>query len=210
MINISLLYYDKAIYKKLHDLYDEVYFASPEEAFKVNAKRHEGRVLLPFISVWRLPDFNINRAMYNDIRVRKGPTSVTRSAGRAEYPNSEVEMRGLPVTLNYQIDVYATKREVCDGLTAEIVLEMFETPYVNVLVESMGEGYTVQFNVDIEDGISDNTSISEFEDTNRFYRLSLTIVLTEALIYRISKSKGVFDKVEVSFSDFDANSLLDE
>ena len=206
---MSLLFYDKAIFKKIHSLYDECYFAAPEEAFKANAKAHEGKVMLPFIGIWRMPDFTINREMYNDSYVRRGPkANALRKVGPVgvEFPDTKVDMHGLPVTLTYQIDVYATKREVCDGLAAEIVIEMFEHPELKVKIESLGE-FFMQFQIDVEDSISDNTSISDFEESNRFYRLSITILLNEAVIYRISKAKETFTQVAIDFSGLDLEGM---
>ena len=206
MIGSTLLCYDRAVFKKIHKLYDEVIYAAPEECFKVNAKAHKGRVLLPFISLWRMPDFSVNRDMYNDSYVRKGPRRM--SSSNTEFPNQYVQMHGLPVTLQYQLDVYATKRDVCDGLMAEIVLEMYENPWVDVEQKGMGDNWIQQFNIDIDDNISDNTSISEFDESNRFYRLTATLEMPEALIHRIDRSKPSIEKVEVAY-EFD-NTIVDD
>lgn len=202
----SLLQYDKGVFQKMKALYDEVYFAAPEEAMKVNAKAHKGKVMMPFIAVWRMPDFTVNREMYNDSYVRRGPTRMTKGKD-LEYPNRKVQMHGIPVSLQYQVDVYATKRDVCDGLMAEIVLEMYENPWVNVKQSDMGD-FIQQFNLDIDDSITDNTSISEFEDTNRFYRLTATLNMQEAVIYRISNTIDEINKVEVVFDMEDGISEL--
>lgn len=198
----SLLQYDIAVYQKMKALYDETFFAAPEEVMKVNAKSHKGKVIMPFIAVWRLPDFTINKSMYNDSYVRRGPAARTKGTN-TEFPNAKVNMHGVPVSMQYQVDVYATKRDVCDGLMAEIVLEMLENPWVNVKQSDMGD-FIQQFNIDIDDSITDNTSISEFEDTNRFYRLTATLEMQEAVIYRISDITKDINKVEVSI-DFDSS-----
>ena len=116
-----LYQYDRAVFDLIHSLYDEVYFCSPEEVMSRNAKKHSGKVLLPFIAVWRLPDFSLNLDMANDSFLRRG-YRVTSSDGRIEHPNQRVTMHGLPVTLSYNIDVYATKRDVCDGITSELLM----------------------------------------------------------------------------------------
>ena len=58
--------YDKAVYDLVHSLYDNVYYGSPDEIFSINAKRNNGKVTLPFISVYRLPDFSLNLDLAND------------------------------------------------------------------------------------------------------------------------------------------------
>lgn len=194
----SLFQYDVAMYNRLHALYDEIFFASPEECFMVNAKNNGGRVVMPFISVWRLPDITFNPEMFNDSLLRTG--FISRSTkGDIEFPDRKVAMHGLPVTLSYQIDVYATKRDVCDGLTAELFLEFKTKPFLAVQVMDMGEKL-VEFNMEVDDSISDNTDISGFDDTNRFYRLTITVNLPEALIYRIDEFPKV-EKVLVDMKD---------
>ena len=194
----SLLNYDRGVFQKMKALFDECFYASPEEVMKVNAKAHKGKIMMPFIGVWRLPDFSVNRDMYNDSYVRHGPTKRTLGEkADIEFPNQKVQMHGIPVSLQYQVDVYATKRDVCDGLMAEIVLEMYENPWVNIVQKDMGD-FIQQFNLDIDDNISDNTSISEFGDTNRFYRLTATLNMSEAVIYRISDITKEIEKVEFS------------
>jgi hypothetical protein len=147
-----------------------------------------------------MPDFNINRDLYNDSYVRRGPVRSTMGKNPSlEYPNKKVAMQGVPVSLQYQLDVYAMKRDVCDGLAAELVLEMCQNPWVNVFQKDMGEDFVQGFNIDVDDNISDNTSISEFDETNRFYRLTLTLNMPSAVIYKISDIQQPIEKIEVAF-----------
>lgn len=192
-----LFQYDQAVYNLIHSLYDVVVFASPEECFSRNAKMHKGKVVMPFISIWRLPDFSINTEMANDSFLRRGYPSRTTASNGIEFPNQRVAMHGLPVTLQYQLDVYATKRDVCDGLTAELMMYLKENPWINVQIMDMGEK-VVQFNFDLEDSVMDNTDISGFDETNRFYRLTLTANITEAVIYRID----TYEKVQKVYLDY--------
>ena len=91
----------------------------------------------------------------------------------------------------------ATERDVCDGLTSELLMEFKQRPYLNVQVHDMGET-SIQFNLDLDESITDNTDISGFNESNRLYRLTITINLTEAVIYRVDDYK----KVEKVYLDF--------
>lgn len=194
----SLLAYDKSVYDKIHALYDEVIFGSPDEIFKINAKNHKGKVLMPFIGLWRVPDFSVNRELFNDSYVRYGPVRSTIGTPKnLEYPNQKVSMQGIPVSLQYQVDIYSIKRDYCDGLAAELMLEFFQNPWVNVIQKDMGD-FVQQFNIDMEDSVVDNTSISEFDETNRFYRLTITLNMPSAVIYKISDIPRI-EKAEVFF-----------
>ena len=191
-----LYQYDRAVFDLIHSLYDEVYFCSPEEVMSRNAKKHSGKVLLPFIAVWRLPDFSLNLDMANDSFLRRG-YRVTSSDGRIEHPNQRVTMHGLPVTLSYNIDVYATKRDVCDGITSELLMYLREHPFIVVQIMDAGERLQ-EFSFDLEDSVTDNTDISDFLEGGRLYRLSITANITEAVIYRVDD----FDKIDKVYLDF--------
>jgi hypothetical protein len=201
-IKISLLDYDKALFDKIKGIYDEVIFASPDEAFKINASQHDGRVLMPFISVWRLPEFAINRMTYNDSRVRAGD--------RLRFvDNTQKNLRGVPVTLTYQVDIYSNKRNSCDGITSELVLHLLENPYVNVCFGGGEEPFVQQFELVVSDNINDNTNISDFEDTGRSYRLTVEAVFNEAIIYRVDKDYApLVEKVLVDIRDLDTTNLV--
>jgi hypothetical protein len=180
-----------------------VIFASPDEAFKINASQHGGQVLMPFVSVWRMPEFAINRAQYNDVRVRYGES--------LRLADSNIrKARGVPVTLTYQIDVYSNKRITCDGIASELLLNFLESPFVNVRFNFFGVTFEQQFEMVTSDNVSDNTNISDFEDTGRIYRLTIEVLLSEAIIYRVDGfDSKLVEKVLVDIKDIDTESIFD-
>lgn len=209
---MSLFDFDKALFQKIRCVYDEVIFGSPDEAFKINASMHGGRVVMPFVSVWRLSNFDISRPTYNDPRVRDG--AHIRFGSGVEAPVRHA--RALPVTLYYQIDVYSNKRTTCDGIAAELALFMMEYPWVDVRtpVDGITKGLLQQHAVTLNDSISDNTSISDFEDTGRIYRLTLDATIPEALIYRIDRTNAkLVEKVLVDIKEYaipDPNKIIEQ
>lgn len=203
-----LMQYDKGIYHMIHDLYDETVFSAPETCFQVQAKRHKGKIVLPMISVWRLGDFNINFEMYNVPFTRQGILGATR--GNAEFPNQRVAAHGLPVTLQYQIDVYATRRDVCDGIISELLIEFKERPYFYAYIQDMGDkSVKVEYDFLIDESVVDNTSITDFEEAGRIYRLTLTGNVPSAVIYRIDTFNKI-DKIEKTIEVVNRDVDLDD
>lgn len=194
-----LFQYDKAVYDLIHALYDKVYYGSPDEIFSINAKRNNGKVVLPFISVYRLPDFSINLEMANDSFLRTGYPARSSKTKGIEFPNQKISMHGLPVTLEYQIEVYATKRDVCDGLIAELMLYLRAHPYVNVPITEAGDRVQ-EFSFDLQDSVTDNTDIMGFDESGRMYRMSLTADITEAVIYLITDIGKQIETVEIELN----------
>lgn len=195
-----LYQYDLAMYDRVHSLYDEVFFADVDEQFITNAREHQGKVVMPFIGISRLPDFSINYEFYNDSQVRRGWTNQkARDEDGVEFRDKRVMVHSLPVMLQYQIDVYATKRDVCDGIISELLMEFSERPYLRVQFMDIGE-HVQEFQLALEDGVSDNTDVSGFAETNRFYRKSITINIDHAYIYRVDKALEV-DKIIIDIHD---------
>ena len=195
-----LMQYDKGIYRKVHDLWPETVFDAPEHCFQTQAKRHKGKVVLPMISIWRLGDFEINLDMYNDMMVRQG--AIGRTVGKAEFPNQRIAAHGLPVNLQYQIDVYATRRDVCDGIVAELLIEFKERPYFTAHIQDSGDlNVDVEFDLLIDDNVVDNTSITDFEELGRLYRLTITGIVPSAVIFRIDTFNDIH-KVPFDVEEF--------
>lgn len=203
-----LFQYDKAVYDLIHSLYDKVYYGSPDEIFSINAKKNEGKVLLPFISVYRLPDFSINTDMMNDSFLRNGWISHSDKSSGIEFRNQVVTKHGMPVTLEYQIEVYATKRDVCDGLTAELMMYLKAHPYVDVQLMDMGKKMQ-QFNFDLQESVVDNTDIMGFGESGRMYRLSMTAEITEAVVYWITDIGDKIDSVEIDIKSLGGSISMD-
>ena len=192
--------YDKAIFKMLKNLFDEVYYVDTyENALQVNAKAHEGKIVLPMISLYRLADYNIATEAYNDWAVRSGNRNTVQ--GKAEFEDKRIAMHTLPVTLQYQIDVWATRRDVVDGITAELLMEFKEHPHFKAKLQDMGlDAQKVEFDFQIDDSVVDNSGITEFEDTGRFYRLTLTGIVPMAAIFRVDIFNRI-DKEIIEISD---------
>ena len=192
--------YDKAIFKMLKNLFSETYFVdTAESAFKINAKAHAGKIVLPMITVYRLGDYNIATEAYNDWSVRSGHIRTVK--GKAEFEDLRVAMHTLPVSLTYQIDVYATRRDVVDGITAELLMEFKEHPHFEAKLQDIGlEQQKVEFDFLIDDNVVDNSSITEFEDTGRFYRLTLNGLVPMAAIFRVDIFNRL-EKEEITFEE---------
>jgi len=187
-----LMPYDKALFHRFKDLYDETYFIDTyESAMSINAKAHKGKVILPMISIYRMGDYTVATDVINDWAVRAGYRNTVQ--GKAEFENYRIAMHTLPVTLTYQIDVWATRRDVVDGITAELLMEFRERPHFKTRIQDMGlKEIPIEFDFQLEDSVVDNTSITEFDDTGRYYRFTLTGNVPSAAIFRID----IFDRID--------------
>ena len=193
--------FDKAVYRKLKSLYDEVYAVDAAESFfSMNAKAHSGKIILPAISVYRLADYSIARDMTNDWVIRSGYRNTVK--GDAEFTDKRIGMHILPVTLTYQIDIWATRRDVAEGITAELLLEFCENPHMKVDIQDMGtDAIPVEFDFLVEDNVVDNSSVTEFDDSGRFYRLTLNGTVPYAMICRVDVFKRI-NKEVITFEEF--------
>ena len=87
----------------------------------------------------------------------------------------------------------------CQGIISELLMEFSERPYLRVQFMDIGD-HVQEFQLALEDGVSDNTDVSGFAETNRFYRKSITINIDHAYIYRVDKALEV-DKIIIDIHD---------
>jgi len=217
---MSVIYYDTALKEKLKGVFSNTFFANTEEAFKECARVNNGRVKLPLISVFRPMGFMINTSRYNEHAFRTG-YFVKQTK---EHPKGKVEvMKELPVRLQYQIDIWATKKAECDKLTEELLMFLLYKPYiefVNPLIElykydadaeSGQSDKLIRAALKVEETIQDNSDIASFDDTGRFYRNTFEIFFDEPRLFSYNSFENFADEIPITYSYLDENEeIIDE
>ena len=120
---MSLELYDKSLLEKLESLFSNVIMAPTDDAFK--RSNEDGKVLLPLISAYRLSN-PINMEDYNRYEVFSGRLV------NIEENSKLIKQQGLPITITYQIDIWAAKRIHADGLFRELVYHLLTNPNLSI------------------------------------------------------------------------------
>lgn len=180
---MSLELYDVAVTNKVKGVFKNSLFGSPDEIFKVVASRPEngGRVLMPFIGIWRNPDMTINRNLFSDPGLMHG-----RRFNIGENIEEPIKyMKSIPMQVNYMFDVYAIDRYMCDILLTKLLFNLMRYPIINIVVPESGE--SLDFTLLVQDNVTDNSSIGDFQDSGRYYRMTCEATIDNVLVYDVDK-----------------------
>lgn len=137
-----------------------------------------------------LPLITLNRSRgYN---IREGGTSK-RSLSydgltiSAEQETSDV-LNAIPISLSYQLDVYAKFAEEADILMKNLIFNMINYPSFYITVPDAGE-YSAR--ITINDSVDDTSSIQERFIEGNFTRLSLSFSIDDAWLWDLRKLHNV-------------------
>jgi hypothetical protein len=166
--------FDNAFTDYYVGVYANTLYSPPDWAFKESAKRNNGQVQLPLISLWRL-GYAIDWDMYNAPLHRRGiPVWQDRT------PGNITSARGLPMLVSYQLDVWAQTRQILDILVREVLFYTADKPEISVTFQQVEE--TQSFAFRIEEGPIDNSDITSFESVGYVYRNTFTIIFPNAML----------------------------
>lgn len=186
---MSLTLYNDALLSKFEGIYDNVVYSTTEEAFRKSAlKMQKSNVTLPLISFYRT-GFNITANLRNDPEFRSGRSSLLQSED-----STVRKLRSVPVTIQYQLDLWAQSQVVLDQMIQEVIFWLVGNPIVKVEVPSVG--YQVDFSIMLEDDIVDNTDIQSFEEGGRIYRKTLSLMTQSARLFSFHDIKTVLHSVQ--------------
>jgi hypothetical protein len=179
---VSLELYDKSMSDKLKALFPNTIMAPPEEALG-RSNDDTADVKLPLVSVYRISN-PINFEEYNRYEVFSG--KVTRMSRQSE---DIIRQQGLPITITYQIDIWASLRKDADGLYREIVFYLMTHPNLTIKMPNLEEPFN--FSLKLTD-VDTPTEYSSFSDTGTLHRYTLTYEIDNA---RLFFQSGVVDQI---------------
>lgn len=205
---MSVEMYDYAVRDKLRGVFSNTHYAPTDEAFKRCAEANEGKVKLPMISIFRPGAFEIDTRNYNMPDFFRGRNMWLKAPELGEgqslddvYPKGNIapeairNLRSLPVVLRYQMDVWGTRMDVVNEMTKEIIFWLVEYPHI-VVAEPISE-IGMEFSIEFEDGITDNTDIMGFQDRGKLYRNSLDFFIRDARLFSYLDIEKLVKNIEI-------------
>lgn len=185
---MSFKLYDEALKEKITSVFDNFIMAPPEQAF--TRSNEEGKVKLPLISAYRMSN-PINFEDYNHYETMYGRQTLATKEGF-------LYTQGVPVTITYQVDIWAQLREYADGLYRELVYYFMQNPDLSIKLPNTEQEYKFFFKLtDVETA----TDYESFSDKNVIHRYTLTYEIDEArMFYQVDKvpfGKRIIEFVDV-------------
>lgn len=177
------------------DVNSNVVMAGPDQAFQVLGQMDNDKIVMPFISVQRLNwQLNLDRQMsqtfIGDRIVMQNP----------DNPLERLEVRAqvIPITINWQLDVWTKDRITNDALVREILwyYHLRPTLLVNVLHGlNMKHTFNIMFNSEIED----NSDIHNQNNRGNIVRSTLSFFAEDCYLWKAHHQPIVGIDVNTSF-----------
>lgn len=177
------------------DVNSNVVMAGPDQAFQILGQMDNDKIVMPFISVQRLNwQLNLDRQMsqtfIGDRIVMQNP----------DNPLERLEVRAqvIPITINWQLDVWTKDRITNDALVREILwyYHLRPTLLVNVLHGlNMKHTFNIMFNSEIED----NSDIHNQNNRGNIVRSTLSFFAEDCYLWKAHHQPIVGIDVNTSF-----------
>ena len=188
MTVISVYIYDEALVSKLKSWTEntQIQVYGPNETsrmFQTIADKTEDKpIQLPIIFLSRRGGYSLSnpnkRVMSYDGITKDANDKVAR------------QINAIPISIPYQIDVYARYLKEADSFMRDIVFNIINHPTFKVIIPYQGINLEHNANMILSSDIEDNSDIPERLVTGQFYRMSLTFVVDDAYLWDI-RDRGV-------------------
>lgn len=180
---MSTYLYDEAFTEKLRRWTDntEVTIASPDDTkrlFEVIADKNDDRpIKLPLIALRRRGGYQI---------LRRGRNTASFDGFRLEANDKAgSRLNAIPISIPYQIDVYARYYKEADEYMRNIVFNATNYPRLDVTIPYEGVDYIHTSNIRLSDTVDDNSDIPERLAVGQFTRLSVLVDIDDAYLWDV-------------------------
>lgn len=169
--------YDEALLDYLiNNFSDNVKIVPVAEYWRVIAMHKENSLQLPSICISRS-----NQAV--DPELKSWVTSRMGVVDRVEKHRLITE-QSMPISLNYNLTLLATKQDDIDELTSEVIFLIVNNPRVTITIP-YGSNRNVNAQISMSSDITEASLRDTFSDTGILYQTIIPIRLIGANIYNI-------------------------
>ena len=169
--------YDEALLDYLtYNFSDNVKIVPVAEYWRVIAMHKENSLQLPSICISRS-----NQAV--DPELKSWVTSRMGMIDRVEKHRLITE-QSMPISLNYNLTLLATKQDDIDELTSEVIFLIVNNPRVTITIP-YGSNRNVNAQISMTSDVTEASLRDTFSDTGILYQTIIPIRLIGANIYNI-------------------------
>jgi hypothetical protein len=140
-------------------------------------KSNDSPLKLPIIAISRGAGFTINQknkeyASYN------GLPMINTGAGAAR-------LNAIPITIDYQLDVYTRYLEEADEYARNIVFNIVNYPKLTIEIPYEGSKLVHDANIRLQSEVEDNSDIPERLVSGQFVRLTMGLNIDDAYLFDV-------------------------
>lgn len=180
---MSVKCYDDAIVAEFRKLFNDntISIIPPENAIRHISQLQKDNVRFPMISIMRtgysIVSSNVNHTakMIGSFTIRDGK-------------NNNIFAQTIPIRIEYQLDIFTVERWTCDEISRELIFYFYQSP---TLVAHFPYGLDIDhnFNLFLEDDITDNSDTVEHINKGVMFRNTLTFYTDDARLFHSLKQK---------------------
>lgn len=198
--SMSLDIYDKALYKKISEVFPNVINSTEDSTFDNVAEKNMNiptkeledenpKVVLPLVSFWRTgnPPNILAEGEGNYPAILRG---VLRKDG---YNLTGKYIRTFPISISYQISIWSDRRKEVDDIYREfLMMFIIDEPYLSIKVD---EDYFEEFSLQLVDSFT-NIDTMSFPNKGRLYRQDIVIDIPNAKLFYDGESTKLVKNME--------------
>lgn len=201
---MAVSYYDNAILNRIKSWIKDpnITVMKPEETsrlFQTRADQNNDKpISLPLIALSRAPEIrllNINRQpkSYDGFRVK----ALDKKTGEEVKLKSNFKLRAIPISLEYQIDIYTANLIDADEYAREFVFKLVNSPTIEIEIPYNNVKLIHKSTIHLEDTVEDNSDIPQRLFPTQFTRFTIKFVVDDAYYF------SVVDKENMKISEFE-------
>ncbi len=186
---MAVRFYDEALVAKLKKWTQDTDVTllgvnETKRRFEVLAdKNNDQPIKLPLITLSRNGGYTI-------LSKNKKPLSYDGNTFVRSNERSAL-LNGIPISIQYQIDIYTRYLEEADEYARNIVFNIVNYPKLNIEIPYEDLGITHDANIMLNSDVDDNSDIPERLIPGQFTRLTIGIVIDDAYLFDVHIKKNL-------------------
>ena len=101
-----------------------------------------------------------------------------------------VQLNAIPISLEYQIDIYARKQSECEEIARNLIFNLIIFPALNIELPYYGKKYVHRSHIRLMSDVSDNSNVPERLHFGQFTRYSIGAVIPDAYMFDIREREN--------------------
>lgn len=180
---MSIKSYDDAIINQFRKVFNSntVYILPVENAIRFSAQLKRDDVTFPMISTTRLGYSIVGNNVNHNAK-------MIGSFAKRDGKNNNLFAQSIPIRIEYQLDVFSVDRQTCDDIVRELIFYFYQYPTLQAHFE-YGLDFDHNFNLFLNDDITDNSDTVEHINNGVMFRNTLTFYTDDSRLFRRKNQK---------------------
>jgi hypothetical protein len=169
--------YDTAIINDFRSIFtnEDIFICPADRVFSVLGRLNEDDVKMYIISLQRTGTSLLSSS--HPMRFDGGVIDYDKTSDQFKT------LRGIPIRINYLVDVWTKHREENDNIIRELIFHYMTNPTLQITIP-YGTNYVHNFNIFFDDNIEDNSDIVEHPNRGEYFRQTLSLYTDDAYLWK--------------------------